>query len=248
EPERLEDAVPEHLIVRTALDLLDDSPQQVVAGVAVGPARAGIEFEREPRKHGDQRIDRILIAGKRHEIRKPGIARNSCGVRQQVVDRDSIALSGGVVRQDLGNGIIELELTRLYELEDEGGRELFRHGADLEFRRGRVRDLPGHVGKSEAPLEEHPVALGHERGAVEIPEIVIGLEIGRDLRRARNGRLSRYGLCRHQTNQGGCGDRYRMEAGLLAHGRLLFNEGATLISVEIVPDLTMEGSPYERER
>src|SRR5690606_25830199 len=79
-------------------------------------------------------------------------------------------------------------------------------------------------------------------------EIVIGLEIGRDLRRARNGRLSRYGLCRPQTNQGGCGDRYRMEAALLAHGRLLFNEGATLISVEIVPDLTMEGSPYVRER
>ena len=223
--ERPEEPLLQELGVAQSREAFDKHPEQVVAGVVVLVAVAGLELEgrlREQLQHG---LVTEVEPGPLPELRHLRVALDPRGVVQQPLDRH-LETPGVVVRQVLAQIGRQIQLSLLDQQHGGGGRELLGDRPDAVDGVGRRGHVVLEVRIAETVREDDLAALLHpdrEPGGRMVPESVLGQfrdltgestghprSAGRGVRRRRPARGKQSG-----SEQG----RQSVKQGLSAHGR-----------------------------
>jgi len=182
-------------------DRLDDRADQHVAGVAVGPLLSGREVRLLVREHRDQ-LGRAQVAPDRsvHVAGQVGVVGDAGGMVEQLVQRDRLRVR--IVRQVLGERIVERGAALVDQLQQRGRRELLGHRADPHDVIGRQRHAELDAGASARAAVEDLLAARDQDGQAR--PVRIGhrlahhaLGIGGDLGRVRRRRGSGHAGERH---------------------------------------------------
>ena len=173
EAERLQDPLPEDIVVFLARHIFDDLPENEIARIVVRPVRARLELERHVPDDFDKLVRRERVTPLfLNELGKSGIARNPRGVVQEVVDHDLRTLLCRIAGQIGGDRGVEFDFAFLDQLQNDRRGEVLRHRADPVFRVRRIRHFPLDVRPAESVLVNHLAGLGDEHRAVELPGVV----------------------------------------------------------------------------
>ena len=163
EAERSEEALFQEPGVGRPGPLLDEDAEQVVAGVVVLVAVAGLELEGGAAEEGRHRLVVEVEPRLRPELLHLGVALDPGGVVQQALDRDGEAV-GVVVREVVAEVGVEVEAAVLDEGHRCGGGELLGHRADPVHGVGGGRDAVLEVGEAESLGEDGLAAAGDADG------------------------------------------------------------------------------------
>ncbi len=205
-PAEFVDVVANVVVVALAAGLFDDEAEEEKAVVAVLELAAGLEAERT----GAEELDVVLEGAQFEAVRVelgteevPGAS----GVGEQILDGD---LCGDVlvriVGEEFAERIVERELALLCELKNGDGGEHLVHGADAETGIEGVGGLVLAVGETVGLGKDWLALAGEENiagegsgGRVFLEFCLEGgdqlglAEVGRGIRRARNGADSQRG-------------------------------------------------------
>ena len=180
--------------------LLNDQAEHYVADVRVVPLSTRLEIQGLKLFAG---LEQVADASIRYRSRAAecahvkqrlgGDARQSRGVREQVVDGDLIPRFWPV-GQVLTHAIGEHEHSALLQQEDGGRCELLTDRAQAELRSGRVWNVELLVGQAKAPTVDWLTAASHQNCAAEPGHANALSHVSRSLRgEARAGAETRFG-------------------------------------------------------
>jgi hypothetical protein len=187
--ERLEDAIFKQLLVGVTGNLLDNRPQNKVAGVAVFEFCSGFEVQITAAILLNEFADTVVHAagsaiqesGESNEIGNAG------GVRQKFADSDAFPRVPAVVGEIVRDVPIEPQLAFIHELQHQQCGKLLRHRPNFELRLQIVGNVPFAIGKAEGALIQDFALTGDEDAAVEVSGGEVSLHELVDL--SRYGRL-----------------------------------------------------------
>ena len=169
QPERLEDHRRQRLLVVHARGRLDDEASEDVVGVGIEPSRGRREMLAIG---GIDKADQILGAELMVDVGDLNLADRDrlriVGDRARHLEQrpDRHVLPRRILRQPFSDRVVELELARRFELEDQRGGEFLGVAADLEQRIGADRLRVGE-----------PIVAG-EDGDDRVPGAAVHLQCG----------------------------------------------------------------------
>jgi hypothetical protein len=98
-------------------------------------------------------------------------------VRKKLVDRYPVSGFRWIFRQILGDGIVQVQLSLLFQLKDRSGREGLGHRPNQEPGGGRVGGVGGDIGQADSLFEHDIAVFGREHRTLKVPILVGGVQI-----------------------------------------------------------------------